>query len=89
MYLRMRQQNTPLQASNSSPTVEIVEIVADREGVDATELPPLGSVIDPDALNSLFAYSPDGAPQSQGYVVFQYCGYSVAVHSDGQIILEE
>ena len=89
MYSRMSQRNTPVQASNYSPTFAIVEAVANREGVDATELPPLGSVIDPDALNSLFAYSADEFPHSTGYVRFQYCGYRIVVHSDGEVVVEE
>jgi len=84
----MSQSNTPLQPSTSPPTAAVIEAVADHEGVDATELPPLGTVIDPDALDSLFAYSTDEFPHPKGRVVFQYCGYTIAVHSDGQIVVE-
>lgn len=84
----MSQSNTPLQASNSPPTVGVIEAVADRESVDVTELPPLSTAIDPDALDSLFAYSTDEFPHPNGRVVFQYCEYTIAVYSDGQIVVE-
>ncbi|MBX0298202.1 HalOD1 output domain-containing protein [Haloarcula nitratireducens] len=84
----MSQRNIPLQTSDSPPTVAVIEAVANQEGVDATELPPLSTVIDPDALDNLFTYSTDEFPHPEGRVVFPYCGYTITVHSDGQIVIE-
>lgn len=85
----MSPDNTSLQPASSPLTIAVVKAVADREGVDAAELPPLRTVIDPDALNSLFAYATGEFPHPEGRVVFQYCGYTIVVYSDGQLAVEE
>lgn len=74
--------------SKPSLIVEIIEAVADREGVDVTELPPLGEVVDPDALNSLFEFSEGWLPGSSVAVRFRYCGYTVVVDEDREIWLD-
>jgi len=64
------------------PSTAVVERVADLEGVDSFRLePPLNDVIDPDALDALFA----GRSPTAGYVSFEYCGYTVAVQDDGNV----
>jgi hypothetical protein len=68
------------------PSVAVVMAVAAREGVDPTELsPPLNDVVDPDALDALFAGSDD---ESIGSLTFDYRGYSVEVRSDGRVHVE-
>ncbi|WP_222913453.1 HalOD1 output domain-containing protein [Natrinema sp. SYSU A 869] len=68
---------------------EIVEVIADREGTNPTQLsPPLHSVIDPDALNSLFQSIVSEDSHREGSVCFTYYGYEVQVDSDGNIIAE-
>lgn len=68
---------------------EIVESVADQEGCSPTELEPLlSTVIDPDALDSIFSPT-GGGPPSQGHVAFVYHGYLVRVWADGEISVEE
>lgn len=63
-----------------SLTTTIVEKVADREGVAATELrPPLYEIINPDALDEIFN-ARDG-----GRVEFTYCGYDIVARSDGEV----
>ncbi|MBX0325627.1 hypothetical protein EGH21_21640 [Halomicroarcula sp. F13] len=84
----MSQRNTSSQPSNSLPSVAVIEAVADHEGVDAAELAPLSTVIDPDALDNLFVYSTAEFPHPKGHIEFQYCGYTIAVHSNGQIVVE-
>lgn len=60
---------------------EVVETVAKAEDVDPLELtPPLYEVIDPDALESLFANN-----RVLGKVIFNYAGYEVSVFSDGDV----
>ncbi|MFB6302497.1 MAG: HalOD1 output domain-containing protein [Haloferacaceae archaeon] len=62
--------------------VAVVQAVADAKGVDPGALtPPLGHVINPDALDRLF----DARNPTTGHVTFQYSGYEVTVRSDGQI----
>lgn len=62
----------------------VVELVAEAEGLDPTELvPPLYDVVDTEALESLFA--DDG---TVGKVVFNYTGYEVSVFSDGYVSVE-
>lgn len=57
----------------------ILRAVADREGVDTTELPPLYDVVDPDALRTVVE------TMDAGRVEFHYCGYEVTVHGDGRV----
>ena len=80
----MKMQQSPVEVSDTDRLSEtIVGIIADLEGVDSTELtPPLYSVIDPDALESLFASTDDPAA---GHVAFRYHGYDVRVASDGAV----
>ena len=60
---------------------EVVKRVAEAEDVDPLELtPPLYEVIDPDALESLFAND-----RVLGKVIFNYVGYEVSVFSDGYV----
>lgn len=70
-----------------SLTVKIVEAIADRAGVDETDLPPLHDVIDPDALEALFIpASPNANDAAQ--IRFQYYGYRVTVSADGSVTVE-
>jgi len=48
-------------------------------------LDPLYSVIDPEALDSLFHHADSGG--AAGRVTFRYHGYAVTVHSEGRISL--
>lgn len=75
----------PFNRTNS-PSLTVVQAVADADGVDPLDLPqPLGEVIDTDALDSLV--------QERGFngkITFSYLGYQVTVKSTGQVaILEE
>ena len=67
-----------------SLSTEVVGAVADAEDEPATALtPPLASVIDPDALDSLFQVG------SHGQVEFSYLGYQITVDSAGNVTLDE
>lgn len=67
----------------------IIRAVADAEGVDPSELDtPLFEVVDPDALDTLFRFPADRS-RSTGCISFEYYGYGVNVHADGQLILTE
>lgn len=64
-------------------SVQIINEVADKEGVEPDELDPLYTAVDPDALNQLFQLQ-----QQSGLVVFQYMSYEVCITSDGEIDIE-
>lgn len=81
----MLQRTGTVAKQADTPSVAVVMAVAAREGVDPTELsPPLNDVVDPDALDALFAGTDD--PGSR--LSFTYRGYSVEVHSDGHVDVE-
>ncbi|MFP9192748.1 HalOD1 output domain-containing protein [Natronosalvus vescus] len=68
----------------------IVEAVADEEGVDPIDIEPpeydaLYDVLNPEALDSLFAPREDGTLRSPGEVAFRFCGYDIVVKSDGTV----
>lgn len=77
-----------------SLSFEIIEAVAEREGVAATDIEPptyeaLYDVVNPEALDALFAPREDGTPRASGRVEFSFCGYDIVVSSDGAVELEE
>lgn len=66
----------------------VVDTVARARDVDSLDLPPLYSVVDPDALNALFSRTPDRPTPADGTVTFPYAGYSVTVRSHGTVEAE-
>ncbi|WP_227378575.1 HalOD1 output domain-containing protein [Haladaptatus halobius] len=77
------------QTSVTEPSVVVLihAAIAAHDGPDTSECPPLYDVIDPDALDKLFA------PVHQetvhhGKVIFEYCGYQVTVHADRTVELK-
>lgn len=61
----------------------VVSIVAQEQGRDPLELPPLYRAVDPEALDELCA----GGGESDVHVSFSYCDYRVLVESDGIVQL--
>ena len=60
-------------------TAEVLQVVADREGVDPSELPvPLNDVVDPDALNAVLE-------SGDAHVTFEYYGYRITVDSEAEV----
>lgn len=77
-----------------TPSQAVVEAVARSEGVSLEELRPptyesLHSVVDPEALDAIFAPQADGTPRPDGEVSFPFCGYEVTVERDGSVTLVE
>lgn len=60
--------------SDNTPVCAITMAVAELEGCEPVELPPLYDVIDPDSLNGL--HTPDSAAGADR-IVFPYCGYEI------------
>lgn len=64
-----------------SVSERIVLEIADREGIDAREVPvPLYDAINPEALESLFR-------GNSGRVTFEYMGYLVSVTHEHELTL--
>lgn len=62
-------------------SIAVVEAVAEETNTAELRLPePLHEVIDPEALDRLFADR-----STDGCVRFQYCGYKVTAYSDGTV----
>lgn len=75
------------------PSQAVVEAVAEREGVEPTELVPpeyetLYDAVDPAALDALFAPRANGADRADGSVTFPFCGYTVTVTADGTVSVD-
>ncbi|ARS88308.1 HalOD1 output domain-containing protein [Natrarchaeobaculum aegyptiacum] len=77
---------SPVPDRDVEPSRAIVEAVAEREGVDVTEIEPpaydpLYAVVNPEALDRLV-----GSPDAPGvHVRFEYEGYDVVVSPDGRV----
>lgn len=68
--------------SELSPSVAVVETVADLDDTAVGALPPLGYAVDMDALDELLRGTVTADPE--GVVVsFRYHGYDVSVSSSG------
>ncbi|GAB3025473.1 HalOD1 output domain-containing protein [Natronobiforma cellulositropha] len=77
-----------------SLSFEVIDAVAEREGVDSTEIEPpeyeaLYDVLNPEALDALFAPRHDGTERAPGRVEFTFCGYDIVVTSDGEVTVSE
>lgn len=70
------------------PSLKVLTSVAEHEGVDETNLPPLSVVIDPDALNRLFVSSPTEKQKKPAYVSFPYAGSRVIVYDNGNVVVD-
>lgn len=82
------------RSTQQSLSFEIITAIAAEEGVDTTaieppEYEPLYEVLNPEALDALFAPREDGTPRTNGRVEFSYCGYQVTVTSDGDVHVRE
>lgn len=71
-----------------SPSVAVVSLVAAVTDRTPTELEPLNDVLDPDALDALFAPTPTGKFRSDGNVQFTYHDHDVTVYSYGVVAVE-
>lgn len=78
------------QDSGTSPSQTVVTAIADYEGVEPTKIvATLYEVIDPEALDALFASGDGTTSRYAGSVSFDYCGYEVTVGADGRVWLDE
>lgn len=66
-------------APDKRVSVTIVEAISAAANTTVEQLPVLYEVIDPDALDTLFATRPDGTSPFDGQVSFVYAGFRVVV----------
>ena len=70
------------------PSEAVVLAVADFLGRDPVAMPPLNRVIDPDALNNLFADTASGVSRQRGHLEFEYVDCRVLVVGDEFVRVE-
>lgn len=63
----------------------VTSLVATAAEVDPTDLDPLNDVVDPDALDKLFAPREDGTPRTPGAVSFEFGPFDVRIGEDGAV----
>jgi len=73
---------------DTSVTVAVVQATSELEGRDPIALPPLGNVVDPDALNRLFGAAADENGRAVGSVSFEYSDSHVTVSNDQRVVVE-
>lgn len=66
-----------------SATGSVIIAVATAAGTDPLELPPLGAVLDANALDAFFDSSNYERENGETAVSFQYADYPVTVNGDG------
>ncbi|WP_227380723.1 HalOD1 output domain-containing protein [Haladaptatus halobius] len=79
------ESNTCHTSTDPPLSVLIREAIVAR--TETTDCEPLYDVIDPDALEALFASTQRDTDRT-GSVTFQYCGYQVTVFSDRTIDID-
>lgn len=75
-----------LGTTADSVTMQIVNAVADETGRDPNSLPPLYSVVNPDALNTLLTREPTMMREADDVeVTFEFADCTVTVSSTGGV----
>lgn len=74
--------------ADESVSMAVVRAVSAVEGRDPTALPPLGAVLDTDALDSLFESRSGGRARTGGRVSFVYSSSRITI-DDGEYITVE
>lgn len=78
-------RSTAATDDSEVPAAAVVDAVAEREGVDATDLPPLYDSIEPDVLETVTQSN----GESGQTVTFEYYGYTITLDADGTIVIDE
>ena len=71
----------------ASVTDAVIYGIADIREMDPIELPPLGNIVDTDALGNIFR--PDTDTPSDLTVTFEYSGFIVSINGHGRVYLDE
>jgi hypothetical protein len=75
-------RSTATTGDSELPASAVPDAVAEREGVDPTDLPPLYDAVGPDVLEVSYGADADGDRR----VTFEWCGYRATVSSNGSIV---
>ncbi|THE65824.1 hypothetical protein D8Y22_06455 [Salinadaptatus halalkaliphilus] len=75
---------TTLDYHRDSPSLRVVEALAETTDTDPLELEPLYHAIDPEALDRLFQADPNGHASVQ----FEYASHAIEVRSDGTVAVD-
>lgn len=78
---RVSRRSTTTIENAEFPASAIADAVAEREGVEPTELPPLYDAIGPDILEVIH----EADTNSDQRVTFDYVGYTITVSADGTL----
>ena len=74
-----------VEADTRSVSRAVIDVVAAVEDTPPTELtPPLYDVVDPEALDNVFA-----GKATLGKVVFNYNSYEISVDADGYVAVKD
>ena len=68
-------------ATAESVSTTITLAVAALEDREVEEVPILAEVVDPDAMERLFAEKPDGTPRQGGRIAFTLAGYEITLEA--------
>lgn len=79
---------TQFDSSTRRASEAVLSAVATATGRDPLDLPPLYSVLDPDALDSLFTRRLHGRHRQDATVRFEYVGCRVSVRAHGTVLVE-
>lgn len=80
-----RQTTYEAPEGDDFPLEAVLSAVAEREGVEREDLPPLQDSVDVDSLEHVLNELTDEVP---GEVSFEYCGYTVSIRADGTIVID-
>lgn len=72
-------------SSIESVSLAIISTIATITESDPRKLEPLHSIVDPEALNNLFAPKQNGIGRTGGEVRFSYCGYEITATSNNEV----
>ncbi|QLK27162.1 hypothetical protein HYG81_06030 [Natrinema zhouii] len=75
-----------LDTDKEDPEAQLVEVIADIDGVESTDLAPIYRRID-GLIDSLFS-SPSPV-EANAHVTFSYEGYRIRVHQNGTATVRE
>lgn len=80
------------RGNDESASESVILAVSDATGTDPLQLPRLGDVVDPDALDDLFLadsqWTDDSRGTEGGTVSFRFSGCDVTVHADGRTVVQ-
>lgn len=73
---------------DKSLSMAVVRAVSDAEGRDPLDLPPLATVIDPDALDALFVTDQQGEPQPRGSLSFIFSDSRITIVDGASLTIQ-